>query len=317
MTPDPNQLAPSVLIREAAEWKPDTPGIFEGLTMAQYLDAPGVSRSLLRRVAERPSTATQSTESTDAQEFGTLLNDLVIFGTRNYHVRPDWYDDNGVVLEGSPGAKRWNGNSNVCKAWLKEHRDKPVLPANGEHSATWLERARMAVEKDARAQALFKVCGLREASLFARSEDYHFMLKSRPDFLAFDGSRAIFADLKSTTDASTRGFAREVLKFGYHKQAALARQICHKLGASPFEAYFIIVEKGESPRVQVRRLAERALDKGDFDLDDEMQIYHRCRIMDTWPDFADEPESHITGVIDLPEHCYKGEIREITASVET
>jgi hypothetical protein len=68
--------------------------------------------------------------------------------------------------------------------------------------------------------------------------------------------------------------------------------------------------------VQVRKIAERALDKGDLDLDDEMQIYHRCKISGTWPDFADEPEPHVTGVIDLPEHCYKGEIDGLEGMTE-
>jgi hypothetical protein len=241
-------------IQPASQWKPDTQGIFAGLSMEQYLTAPGASRSLLRRVAERPSTAFEKSESSDAQMWGTLLNDAVLFGTRDFYVRPDSYVSETPVRrargglaqgdspKGESGEKPWNGNSTTCKQWLREHADKPVLRSHGDHSALWLERAEAAVMADKRVLEVLRGCQWKETSLFARSEDYHFLLKSRPDLLGFpdqpnllhrrnteDGQssdcsridscktglelvpgRVIYADIKTTVSGGTREFSREI-----------------------------------------------------------------------------------------------------------
>jgi hypothetical protein len=298
-------------IKTAAQWEPEQTGIYTGLTMQTYLQAPGASRSLLARVAARPSTGLQmEAGSSDAQAWGTLLNDLLLFGTRDYYVRPDVYETGDRKPEtGKPETKPWNGNAGVCKEWLRAHRDRPVIRAKGEHSAEWLDKAAAKALADPRVRELLKVCAHKEVSIFARHEEYHFLLKGRPDLLGvFPDGRVVYADIKTTTDASTRNFSREILKWGYHKQFALGREILHRLGYSPFEGFLIIVEKGDEPRVQVRKLAERAMDKGDLDLDDELKIYGQCRVSGKWPDFPDEMEPHITGVIDLPEGCYKGDL---------
>lgn len=301
-------------LQSASKWQPNEIGLYAGLSMEQYLDAPGASRSLLARVAARPSTAHERGESTEAMRWGTLFNDLLLFGQASFHTKPETY-----LGDPQSAPKPWNGNATACKQWLAEHTDRPVLRARGDHSAEWLTKALEQCQRNARVVALLKLCPHREATVFARHEEDHFLLKGRPDLLGLPedtGGPVIDVDVKTTTDAGTVAFGREMLRFGYHKQLALRRQIYHALGLSPVQAFLIIVEKGDAPRVQVRQVAERALDKGDLDLDDEMKIYHRCKISGTWPDFADEPEPHITGIIDLPDRCYAGEIDDLKGMTE-
>lgn len=302
------------VLSDAAAWEPNEIGIFTGIPMRAYLDAPGVNRSLLRTVAERPSAHEAKSESSQVQQWGTLFNDLVLFGTREFYVRPDTYE---ALVKGVQVTKPWNGNATACEEWLAAHTDKPVLRATGDHSAEWLNRAAEKLLADRRFQEVQSVCPQKEVSIFARHEEHaNCLIKCRPDMLGLHDSRAVFADIKTTTNAGTHAFSRDMLRFGYHKQFALIRHALHQHRYSPVHGFLVIVEKGENPRVQVRQLAERAMDKGDLDLDDDFTIYLRCRMANAWPDFADEPESHITGVIDLPEHCYAGEIDEIKASTE-
>ena len=144
------------------------------------------------------------------------------------------------------------------------------------------------------------------------------LAKGRPDIIELtpEGG-AIIADVKTTQNAGTREFARDILRYGYHKQFAHYRAILHTLGIAPVQAFFIIVEKGDKPRVQVRRLAERAMDKGDLDLDDEWRLYRKCVLSGVWPDFPDQLEPYQIGEIDLPDYIYPNEVGLLEGMTES
>ena len=145
-----------------------------------------------------------------------------------------------------------------------------------------------------------------EVSLFARNTEYPILCKGRPDGLIF-GETTIIVEVKTTRDASTAAFSREILKRGYYKKAAWYRMLLHELRISPVEFWYIAVEKSESPRVNVRRLAERAMDKGDFDNDDALKLYMKCKLGSFWPELPDAAfpgESDATPLIDLPDYAY-------------
>lgn len=65
-------------------------------------------------------------ESTEEMDFGSALHVLLLEGEEAYRatvvIRPDTYEDTktGEI-------KPWNGNANVCKAWLEEHDVPGVL----------------------------------------------------------------------------------------------------------------------------------------------------------------------------------------------
>ena len=306
--------------KQAANWKEYERGMFLGLPMDTYLKAPGANRSLLQKCAERPSHAEKYSEGSEAQNWGTLFNDLLFFGTRNYYVRPDTYEstpkatkaDHFPVAETKP----WNGNATVCKEWMEAHTDKPILPATGSHSEDWMNKALAKCHADPRIKEMLDGA-MFEVTIFGvgPEEFHHPLAKCRPDIVKLTGERAIFCDLKTTIRGSTDGFSREIMKYGYHEQAAHCRRILASLDEDlPLEYYFLIVEKGDDPRVQLRQLMPRAMDEGDHGLNDYWTIYQRCRMSRHWPDFADEPEPHITGMIDLPDFVYPEDDDEITTS---
>lgn len=307
-------------LKPATDFKPGERGAFLGLPMETYLNAPGANRSLLATVADRPSHHSKDWPGSAAQEWGTLFNDLLFFGTRNYYVQPETYESTPKATKANPfpepEIKPWSGNATVCKEWVAAHKDKPVIPATGSHSEDWLNKALAVCQANARVQKLLADAQFEVTMFGGGPEEYKWPLaKCRPDIVKVLPDRVVFGDLKTTIDANTQGFARHILKYGYHKQAAHCRQILNNLAKdTPLEYYFIILEKGEDPRVQVRRLAARAMDLGDLALDDEWKIYQRCKLANHWPDFADEPEPHHVGEIDVPDYLYPDDADEITIS---
>lgn len=298
-------------------WKEGERGIYTGVPMDVYRRARGVSRSELAKVMERPSHRFKETSPTEAQVWGTLFNDLLLFGDRNFHIRPDYYPAKDGKAKDAPTIdKPWNGNATFCSEWMAEHSDKPILKTSGPHSAAWLTKALAAAEKHPAVRQLLQGAS-REVSIFGAGPEEHGwpLAKGRPDLLKLtDDGGAIFADVKTTVDGNTRTFSRDILSYGYHKQFAHYRAILQSLRIAPVHGFLIIVEKGDEPRVQVRRLAERAMDKGDFDLDDEWSLHRQFTISGNWPDFADQLEDHQTGEIDLPDYLYPKDADLITPS---
>jgi hypothetical protein len=304
-------------IHPATAWKEGERGIYEGVPMDVYRKARGVSRSELAKVMERPNHRLKESAPTEPQVWGTLFNDLLLFGSRNFHVRPDFYPaKDGKAANAPTIEKPWNGNATFCSDWMAAHSDKPILKSSGPHSAAWLNKALAKAEAMPAVQQLLEGAA-REVSIFGAGPEEHGwpLAKGRPDILKLteDGG-AIIADVKTTQDANTRAFSRDILTYGYHKQFAHYRAILQSLRIAPVRAFFIIVEKGDEPRVQVRRLAERAMDKGDFDLDDEWSLHRQFTMAGQWPDFADQLEPHQVGEIDLPDYLYPKDDDVITAS---
>lgn len=294
-------------IQPFSAWKEGERGIFTGLPMDVYRKARGVSRSELAKIMERPNHRLKESASTEAQVWGTLFNDLVLFGDRNFHVRPDFYPAKDGKTKDAPTVdKPWNGNATFCSDWMAAHSDKPILKASGPHSAAWLSKALAKTQASPAFQQL-AIGASCEVSLFGAGPEEHGwpLAKGRPDLLKLtDDGGAIIADVKTTVDANTRAFSRDMLTYGYHKQFAHYRAILQSLRIAPVQAFLIIVEKGDEPRVQVRQLAERAMDKGDFDLDDEWTLHRGFTLTGKWPDFADQQDDHQIGQIDLPDYIY-------------
>ena len=90
-------------------------------------------------------------------------------------------------------------------------------------------------------------------------------------------------DLKTTTDASPKGFAKSVASFRYHVQAA------HYLAAGLFDKFiFIAVEKEAPYAVACYELDADALTEGQRLRGRDLQRIANCRAMAAWPGYGDE-----------------------------
>jgi hypothetical protein len=117
--------------------------------------------------------------------------------------------------------------------------------------------------------------------------------RSTPDAITRDG---LIVDLKTSIDASIRGFQRRAWNFSYHAQLACYREAVRSTGRAVTGAVLIAVETSEPYAVTVHRLSDRVLSEGDRLWRSWFDRLLVCEASDHWPGYADDAVS-----FDLPE----------------
>ena len=119
--------------------------------------------------------------------------------------------------------------------------------------------------------------GKAEQSLWWTDEETQQLCKCRPDWWNGD----IVVDLKTTQDASPRGFALSVAKFRYHVQ-----QMHYLQGTQAARFIFVAVEKEFPYEVGVYELDEEACGIGEKLRIRDMKRIKLCRERDSWPGYS-------------------------------
>jgi exodeoxyribonuclease VIII len=102
-------------------------------------------------------------------------------------------------------------------------------------------------------------------------------------------SNGVVVDLKTTTDASPKGFAKAVWKFRYHVQDAFYTDgIEASTGCRPTDFVFIAVEKTAPFGVGVYRLSEGLREEGRELYLDDVKTWQECMSRNEWPAYSDE-----------------------------
>lgn len=100
--------------------------------------------------------------------------------------------------------------------------------------------------------------GITECSFFSKFDGVD--VRCRPDYYKED--MGIVVDLKTTDDASLKGFAKSVANFGYHTQASFYLKTLESMGLNAFKFVFIAVEKKPPYMVGIYELDYESLQKG-------------------------------------------------------
>lgn len=106
-------------------------------------------------------------------------------------------------------------------------------------------------------------------------------IKGRPDLVLLDAG--IVIDVKTTTDASAKNFAKEIWNYKYFLQAAWYLRLT---GAKEF--YFIAVEKEPPYAHAVYRLDDAAIDLGRQLMSSACVTYRECANFGVWPSYPQE-----------------------------
>ena len=110
--------------------------------------------------------------------------------------------------------------------------------------------------------------------------------KVRPD-LYVPRSGVVF-DLKSTQDASEKGFAKSVRQFGYAFQACWYVQALRLLGEKPRQFIFLAVEKSAPHLTAAYTLAASDLDRQMANMERACKLWATCESSGVWPGYSDE-----------------------------
>lgn len=129
--------------------------------------------------------------------------------------------------------------------------------------------------------------GENELSLVWRDAETSLMCKARLDRRTNHRGHEAIIELKTTTDAGPRGFARQVDQFGYHMSAAWYLRGLDALDPSPRRFIFIALEKGEPHAVACYELDELFLAVGRAECDRALRAYARARAADSWPGYPE------------------------------
>lgn len=251
-------------------------GVVKGMTMLDYLKAPGIAKHALDHFASSPLEYDDymhgrlPEEKSPEMRFGSLVHSAVLENRQEWVVQPDTYP---------PDDKPWNGNATFCKQWV-EGQTRPILKREEADSILAMMRL---VHLDPLAAPLLR-SGEPENSMFAIDPATGFPLKSRPDWTTGD----CFVELKTTIDASTEAFAKEIERRRYHVQAAMNLRIAKLLGLPQVRWVFLAVQKSNPPRINVRELDPAAIDLGDCIIDDELAAIAECERKGSWPGLSGE-----------------------------
>lgn len=217
-------------------------------------------------------------EETPAMQYGTILHAMVLGGDAQYFVKPE-----GMTFASKDG-----------KAWREAHQGAPIITQDQDDE---LNRTIEAIRKHRHASEIL-ADGQPEVSLYGQHKKSGLAIKGRPDFI---GARHI-ADVKTTLDASNRGLAKSIASFRYHVQAAMYLLLAEQNGLDIPDFYFIAIEKGPVPLINVRLLALTAIEQGRSVLDRQLCELAECESTGIWPDYSgNTPKPQL---IDLPQWCY-------------
>jgi exodeoxyribonuclease VIII len=293
------------------EFVPETVGAFLNVPSAVYHSAPGESNSSLKSLFRSPKDYALAKagliprEQTDAMGYGQVFHSIVLENKKLEdlcHIRPETY---------GPEKKPWHGGAKECKEWVEKHRDRIVLD-KADADAITTETDYLKGHPKMR---ILDGC-MTEVSCFARACEPGYLIKARFDALKQIGPDSwLIADVKTTLDASTHAFSREILKRKYHVQAAIYRRVLRKLAKTENVSFlFVALEKGKVPKANFRFLSAQAMDLGEQEFDSCIDTLKKCRMSGSYPDWTDEEEN--IGYIDLPDFVY-GDTEVLTGMTET
>jgi hypothetical protein len=173
------------------------------------------------------------------------------------------YKDAMAEMEAAEPNKRWLPESdyNMCMEVAASARQHPLLMETLYHPASKTEHT-----------GFFEIEGTP--------------CKVRPDL--YNSETGMVLDLKTTLDASEKGFAKSVRQFGYAFQAAFYMTGLRAMGERPKQFVFLVVEKSEPYATACYALDNNDIEKEIPRVLESIKLYGECLRTDVWPGYTDD-----------------------------
>jgi len=172
-------------------------------------------------------------------------------------------------------------NTKAGKEWAQEHHNKIIIDSDLANNLYEMEKSFM----DSPAKLIYKIKGKSELSYFWNDLGT-IKGKCRPDWLSYDGD--IVVDIKTTTDASPRGFQKSISTWGYHLQLGWYLRGLRKLGLPAKEFIFIAIEKTPPFCVGVYSADQDMMNFAMKELDQLMPEIQTAMVSKEFPDYTPE-----------------------------
>jgi len=255
-----------------------TPGVVAGQSNEDYHAGPGLSRSTLWTAYTKTPAHTRLIEEPEADSTalakGSAL-DIAILDPLNFDLR---------VMRG-PADRRGN---KWIEAQAEATNTRRILLTEGVFKQVETMRE-IAVNHPVIGPIVSRQEGLRGASAYAVDPATGVLVKCRPDLWIKPASLMI--DLKTSRDASLRGFSRSIAEYGYHVQEEWYRWVWG-LASEPVEAFlFFVVESTDPYQIAVYEIDELAREQARKVISDMMPIMAACIETGYYPGYPHDVQS--------------------------
>lgn len=219
-------------------------------------------------------------EGTDSTRWGTLMHCRFLtatdFGER-IAVKPEAYEN----TDGE--TKPWNGNSGICKQWIKDRAEKLII--NAKESA----ESAMALEMLLQEEAIYRLRDGARTEVVVTAKYYDpeteltipvracldMIPKSKPD---------VIADYKNVRSIHRRAWRTQVYNNGYHTQAAFYIDIWNAASGEHRDEFRHIVQGNQRPwQPTERMLSQEFLSLGRETYKRMLRRYAHCLKTCEWP----------------------------------
>ncbi len=263
------------------------------LSNAAYHALDAVGKSDLDLIARSPLHWKQrafSREETSAMRLGSAVHCAVL--------EPGAFENRYVQMPKHIDRSTKAGKDKYAE-FLAAHDGKHIL---GVEDMDLCLSVADAVRSHPRAAALLSA-GQPEVSALWSDDEFSVRCRARFDWITPDG---LLLDLKTTADASQRGFAKSCANFRYHVQAAWYLDGYQAAtGDLPLGFVFIAVEKNPPYAIALYELDAEAIDLGRALARRDLSRYANAREFDTWPGYAESIQP-----LSLPRWALNAEIEE-------
>lgn len=249
------------------------PGIYtsDQLSNGAYHSGAGISCTGLKKIAVSPAHYKHG-------EFKQTSSMFTGSATHAAILEPDLFAKQYVTL---PSGK--DRRSAEYKALCAEYGADNVLVSSDAYQIKMMQQA---VQKNSKArQWLYEEEGRNELSVYAKDPETGVLVRCRFDRLL---NRGLSPDLKTTVDASPRGFSNAIAKYGYAFQAAFYLDTYYWATGQRLESFgFVAVESKAPYNVMCYRLDDESIEVGRSQYRAALNKYAECLESGVWHGYDD------------------------------
>lgn len=253
---------------------PSIAGITPGIPFDQYLELPGESASMLKKLAKSPLAYKWAKEHPDhtsspAMALGTAVHTAVL---EPHRMKTDY------VL--------WDGGDKRGKAWteFKELNAERSILSAAEFDQVKAMRASLLGYAPA---ARYLQDGVAEVTIQWKDPKTGRAMRGRVDWITVVDGQLVLVDLKTTRDASARKFFASSFDLGYHIQFAMYVDGWYYLTGETPRFVVLAVESSAPYEPAVFDVTEDVLVRGHDEYTALLEQLQACELTNTWPPRAE------------------------------
>ncbi len=260
------------------------PGIYYDLAFDKYLAIEALSSHGIGDFLQSPAHYRHARDNPNLDPTPAL-----VFGAAAHcKILENGYCDR-FVIKPTDINRRTKAGKIEWAEWQQDNQDKGHLTLDDAETIDLMEATFRKVKT---AQGLISK-GEPEVSLVWEHPTHGFLCKCRLDWINADKLWVI--DYKTTLDASSDRFGRDVVNYGYDVQAAWNSQGVDVLFGNRPKFFFIAQEKAPPFAAKVYHVPQGVLNRGERVADGILDQYVYCLDNGKWPAYPDKVE-----VLELP-----------------